>query len=352
MAGPREAGTLDTATARRQISQFLTVLGYEVTEQPFRFLPGALNAFPLLGAGLTWLTLLELPLLILPGVPGFGAPVVWFTGALAIAMLAWRIGSGVPSPGAEERDDANLIAVRPGGTVRRWIVAHLDTKAQGHSMAGRLIAAWLLLAAALAHSVLALVRWISATPPALGLIVAAAILAVAGGALSARGKLRGGSPGARDNGSGVLAALIAAEQSIDAGTGFIFTGAEEFGLVGARVLVRNGVVDRRASVINLDTFDSHGDLWVVYHDPQGAVLAESFCNAAVVSGQSPRLRRLPLGILTDSLIFARAGSPAITLARLDWNTLRLLHTAEDKPDTLDTATAEQVGMYLAKLPHA
>ncbi|HWA16963.1 MAG TPA: M28 family peptidase [Gemmatimonadales bacterium] len=352
MAGPREAGTDATAIARRQISQFLAVLGYDVTEQPFRFLPGALNAFSLVGAGLVWLTLLELPLLLLPSIPGFGAPLVWFSGAAAIALLAWRIGSGLPTPGAEEREDANLIAVRPGATVRRWIVAHLDTKAQGQSMAGRLVVAWLVVLVVLAMSALVLVRWLRASPPANGWVLAAAALTIVAGALTSRGKLQGGSLGARDTGSGVLAALIAAEKSRDDAVGFIFTGAEEFGLVGARILARSGFLDPAASIINLDTLDGRGNGWVVHHDAAGARLAGALREAPFIPGRRANLRRLPLGILTDSLVFARRGHPAVTLARLDWGTLRVLHTVQDAPESLDTATAERVGAYLAQLPPA
>src|SRR5438309_2217905 len=82
------------------------------------------------------------------------------------------------------------------------------------------------------------------------------LLAVAAGALAGGGRLRGTSQGARDNGTGVAAALAAAERSNDAGTGILITGAEEFGLVGARVFVAQaGERLRDAVVVNLDTID-------------------------------------------------------------------------------------------------
>lgn len=328
------------------------MLGYEVTEQPFRFLPGALKAFPLLGAGLVWLALLQLPLLLSTTVPSVGAIIVWVTSALALGLLAWRIGSGLPMPGAEEREDANLIVRRPGAAVRRWIVAHIDTKAQGHSMAGRLVAAWLLVLAGSVHTVLALYRWLTNGPVNQNWVISAMLLSVVAGALAARGRLRGGSPGARDNGTGVLAALVTAEQNRDDAVGFIFTGAEEFGLVGARILARGDTVTAESSVINLDTLDQRGPFWVVHHDAAGAALAASFSGANFVPGQPHRIRRLPLGILTDSVAFSRRGIAAVTLARLDWTTLTLLHTANDSADGLETATAERVGTYLAQLPPA
>jgi hypothetical protein len=58
-------------------------------------------------------------------------------------------------------------------------------------------------------------------------------------------------------------------------------------------------------------------------------------------------RRLPAGILVDSLPLARAGARAITIGRLTWRTLRLIHTPADRPDGLSLELAEAVGRALA-----
>ena len=60
-----------------------------------------------------------------------------------------------------------------------------------------------------------------------------------------------------------------------------------------------------------------------------------------------RAKRLPLGILVDSLPLARAGAQAVTVGRLTWNTLRVIHTPADVPETLSLEVAEQVGRALA-----
>ena len=61
-------------------------------------------------------------------------------------------------------------------------------------------------------------------------------------------------------------------------------------------------------------------------------------------GRPPaRLRRLPVGILTDSLPFARAGIPAVTIGRLTWRTLRTIHTPRDTPDDLSLEMANGWG---------
>jgi Peptidase family M28 len=324
-----------------------------VREQPFGFQPGALNALPILGAGLGWLTLLSLPLLLWPAVPRLAALVVWLIGAAALAAFGWGVGIGVPVPGAERREEANLIAVRPQANVTRWIVAHLDTKAQGHSLAGRLVAVWLLICAGLGLTTLALWRATSGAALPVFPVAAVAAVSLAAGALSGRGRLKGLSPGARDNGSGVLAALEAASLVTDPATGFVFTGAEEFGLVGARIFCRGGGSLGDAEVLNLDTLCDAGALYLLAHDRRGRALGASL--APVLGGIAPRtvVRRLPLGILVDSLPFARAGARAITISRLARRDLRVIHTPADAADGEPFHTPIQVARAIAQLysPH-
>jgi hypothetical protein len=226
-------------------------------------------------------------------------------------------------------------------------VAHLDTKAQGHSMAGRLVAVWLLLAAVAA--LLALAAWrLSARPPVL-VVAAAAAASVTAGFLAGRGRLKGRTVGARDNGSGLVALLAAAENASPA-TGVIITGAEEFGLVGARILAQQRPeLVRDRDVINLDTIDDRGDLAIVLHDPPGAGLAAEL--EVPLAGVAPRVcrRRLPLGIFVDSYPLARAGARAVTIGRLDWATLRVIHTARDTREGFAFDTARAVGERLARL---
>ncbi len=350
IALPREAGTPAAARARALLAAHLADLGFQVRELPFSFQPASLNAYPILGAGLGWLTLLEIPALLIGTLPAALAPLVWFGGAAALGALAWGIGSGVEVPGAERRGDANLVATRPGAAVRRWIVAHVDTKAQGHSMAGRLVAVWIMLMAALLMTGLVAWRLVGGVPVPGGAVAAAAGLSLAAGVLAGRGRLRGTSPGARDNGTGLLAALVAVETVQDGGVGFLFTGAEEFGLVGARAFVRDGGALGGLEVLNLDTLTDRGALYLVAHDAPGRLLAEE-CRAAFADVATRVIvRQLPLGILTDSVPLARAGARALTLARMDWADLRRLHTAQDSVEALGLDTAEAVGRLVGALP--
>ena len=347
LALEREAGTAGAADARALLTRELEALGYEVAAQRFAFSTSTLNALPVLGGGLGWLTLLQIPLLLLPAVPRWAALAVLLAGLASLLLIARAIGTGAATSGGEPREDANLVATRPGAAPTRWLVAHLDTKAQGHSMAGRLVAVWLLLAAVAA--LLALAAWRLSARPLVPVVAAAAAASVTAGFLAGRGRLKGRTVGARDNGSGLVALLAAAENASPA-TGVIITGAEEFGLVGARILAQQRPeLVRDRDVINLDTIDDRGDLAIVLHDPPGAGLAAEL--EVPLAGVAPRVRRrrLPLGIFVDSYPLARAGARAVTIGRLDWATLRVIHTARDTREGFAFDTARAVGERLARL---
>jgi hypothetical protein len=301
LAQHREAGTAEAERARGLVAEHLAGLGYDVSRQHFRFHPSSLLGLPLLGAGVGAAALLALPLLVLPGAREWGALAVWLLVLAATTCLAGGVAAGWLTLG-EPREDANLLARRGGASPRRWIVAHLDTKAQAQSMAGRLVAVWVLILAIAGGAGLALARL--AAPVPLWAAAAGTALAVAAGALAGRGRLRGTSRGARDNGSGVVAALAFAEASADAGTGILITGAEEFGLVGARMFARMEGRLAGVAVVNLDTIDGEGPIFVVSHDSRGA---------------------------------AAAGGVAVGV----------IHTPADVPETLSLDAAERVGRALA-----
>jgi Peptidase family M28 len=344
LAHHREAGTPEAAAARAAVVEHLTALGYQVSTQPFRFHPSALMGLPIFGAGVGASALLALPLLTLPAMPGPGALVVWAVILTATICLAVGVAAGwVPLGPA--REDANIIAVRSGKSMRRWIVAHLDSKAQAQSMAGRLVTVWLLAAAILFLTTLTVARLWGPLPLWLGAIGAA--LAIVAGALAGRGRLRGTSRGARDNGTGIVAALAYAEASSDPETGILITSGEEFGLVGSRIFARMRGKMAGVEVVNFDTIDDEGHFFLVSHDARGATLASELAGRLTRLGMNVRTRRLPIGILVDSLPFARAGAGAVTVGRLTWRTLRLIHTPADVPGTLSFDAAELIGRAIA-----
>ena len=351
VAQPREAGTREAARARALIGDHLRGLGYAVEEQPFGFPPSTLLALPFFGAGLACLALPEALLLLTPGVPAGAALLVWVLGLAGLTVLALGIGLGWVNPRGEVREDANLIATRGGRPVTRWIVAHYDAKLQGHSMAGRLIAVWTCLAVVLLIGGVAIWRWYEGVAVPTPTVALGTGLGVVSGVLAYRGRLRSAQAGtgARDNASGLLAALVAAGASNDPRTGIIITAAEEFGVVGARVLARQrGSLIAGADVLNLDTLDDTGRLYLVSHDAAGEALALRCQSEIGAADWRARCRRVPWGILVDSLPLARAGARAVTLSRLDWGTLRRIHTPRDCTTGLTWTTAERVGQWAAR----
>lgn len=348
LALPREAGTPAASEARAIVTQHLEALGYRVTPQPFTFNPAALDAFPLFGAALGWLALVVTPLLVTVRVPGWLPLVLWILGLLAAAMMAIGTGLGWFSISRDQvtRTDANLIATRADVPIRRWIVAHLDTKAQRQSMAGRLVAVWCVIVAILVFSSLAAVRiW---APVSLVAAMPGAVLLLVAGLLAGRGRLRGTSAGARDNGTGLAAALAAAATATDPAIGILITGAEEFGLVGARIVAQQMPERLRGvEVVNIDTVDDDGILTLITHDAAGHRLGGRLMPVLAPLDIPLRTRRLPLGIFVDSVPLAQAGAEAVTIGRLTWRTLRKLHTPADTPDGLSFEPAIAIGRRIA-----
>jgi hypothetical protein len=345
---PREAGTPEAATARDLVAAHLRRLGYTVEVQTFTFAPASLLAFPLFGAGLGGLALVVLPFLSSASLPAWGALAVWTAGLVALTVVVTGVGLGWVPLGEATREDANLIATRGTSRPRRWIVAHLDSKAQGHSMAGRLVAVWTTCLAIAALTTLTVVRLTGAVSPGwLGLGAGVALLA---GLLAGRGRLSGRSLGARDNGTGVIAALAAAETTSDPAIGILITGAEEFGLVGARVFARLSARSRDAEFVNLDTLDQEGKLYIVSHDRLGQRLARELEPCLMGMDVPVQRRRLPLGVFVDSAPLAKAHAPSVTIGRLTWNTLRRIHTAADTAEGLSFVMAERVGKAVVKPP--
>jgi hypothetical protein len=264
-----------------------------------------------------------------------------------LAIIATGVGLGWVSLGETAREDANLIATRPSARPQRWIVAHLDSKAQGQSMAGRLVAVWVSGLAIALLTALSVVRLGGAVSPMW--LVLGATVALGAGILSGRGRLAGKSLGARDNGTGMMAALTAAASTSDPRIGILITGAEEFGLVGARVFARLTPSLHDTEFVNLDTLDQEGRLYIVSHDSAGARLAHNLEPALAEIRLPVQRRRLPLGIFVDSAALAKTRAPSVTIGRLTWNTLRCIHTSADTPDGLSFETAERVGKAVASI---
>lgn len=238
-------------------------------------------------------------------------------------------------------EGVNLIAVRPSARVETWLVAHYDSKGQPLSMAARLVAAALAALGVIELAGLAL-RGLGG-PLHLGVLDAGLGAAgLAGLLLLAVNRVTDRSPGAVDNASGVVAALAAVDAlPADAGVGVIFPDAEEYGLVGARALVRERAhLLADTAVINLDGIDDRGAPIAFVH--RAGPLAGRVADALGA-------RRLPwLPVLVDGVVLARAAREAVTLMRGDWGTARIVHTPRDAAGRLALEGVRDVARALAR----
>lgn len=239
-----------------------------------------------------------------------------------------------PLWGRPATEAVNLIAVRPRARVAAWLVAHHDSKGQPASMALR--------AALVGGAVLALVAGGAAMAGGVGALALAPALTLAA-AFLALNRVTDHSAGAVDN----AAALIAALATLDAlpaaaPVGVIFPDAEEFGLEGARALVReraNLLVD--TVVINLDGIDDGGTTRVLVHRPGPA-------SAAVAAALGVRgTRRLP--VVVDGMVLGAVARECMTVLRGDWRTARRVHTPGDTADRLTLVGARDVARGLASV---
>ena len=242
------------------------------------------------------------------GAPPWAALAAWVVGLAALGVLVRGTALGWSSLGGGVRQDANLIATRGTAPVRRWIVAHLDTKAQGQSMAGRVVAVVVALLALLALTALAVAAALGAARQRHGGLRGGAgpHRVRAGGPRGAAGARRRG-PGQRDRAPGRAGGGGGGRRRRVSGV--LITGAEEFGLVGARVFAREfGPQLVGVEVINVDTVDDQGTLYVVSHDAPGARLAASLEPA--VAGVAPRgaaARAAALGLRGQPAALAHRG---------------------------------------------
>ena len=238
----------------------------------------------------------------------------------------------LPLWGRAPADAVNLIAVRPRARITAWLAAHYDSKGQPISMAARLILA----AAFLVGCLVALAVLLAGGPP-----LALAVPFALGALFVALSRVSGGSPGAVDNGSGVVTVLSTVDALPPAAAvGVVFTDAEEQGLLGARTLVReraNLLTD--TSLINFDGIDDRGRTIAFVH--RGGPIVDG-----IVGSLGARRARL-LPVLVDGLALAPAARECMTIMRGDWGTARVVHTPRDTADRLTLVGAQLVAAAVA-----
>ncbi len=344
LARPRLAGTDAADDTARRVRDRLEELGFQVRALPFEYSawPG-IHGLPVLGIAVV-VTAAAAFLSLSAGRPGT-AVVVLLALALAVTWALARLPAAIRRFPLARRTGANLLATRTeDDRPPVLLVAHLDSKSQGlptlvRTLAGSAAAlGWLGLTAGSAFA------WLAAVPaPGAGV---GAGLAIVGGLALAVARTGNRSPGALDNATGLVALLTLAGMLRDVPVAALVTDAEELGLVGARAAV--GRVGNVVGVVNLDGLDDRGRLRVVYgrglaggRRPDSLLTA--LYRAAEQESVDVSIGRLPLGLLTDHMPFARAGVPAVTVLRGSLRSLARVHTPGDRADRLDgTGLAEAI----------
>lgn len=224
----------------------------------------------------------------------------------------------------------NLVAQRDsvppqGGSSALWM-AHVDSKSQNISMftrvaaiAGAVTAVVILCAGSLAGS-----QNLVYTATALG-VMSSLPLAVC--LVGSNGK------GTLDNASGVATILESARRlPREVPVTIVLTGAEELGLAGATAYL--GHLQKtdpswRPLVLNCDTVDDDGRVVCFTSNRLAPSVRQTISDAMKKVSPNAYIRSMVFGILTDSVVFSRAGYNAVTISRGTWNTLKKIHTEAD-----------------------
>ncbi|MEO6525911.1 MAG: M28 family peptidase [Gemmatimonadaceae bacterium] len=346
--GPRAAGSEGEQAARTYAASVLRDLGFEVQIERFDYsaLPGRFGT-PV-GSALALATVLASTwLATVRGAPRVAAVVLAF-GLIALALFARRmLGDGVLTLPWLRESAENLVARRGNEEPRVWLVAHLDSKSQPIPSAARVAGIVLLAMGVLLVAVASLMTLAGAGPRTLWWLGAAL---ASSGAIPAMLSIVGNdSAGAVDNASGVAAVLTAAAMlPSELAVGVLLPSAEELGLAGARAWVRSrGPL--RATALNCDSVDDDGELTIMYTGQLPTTLVNALEAAA---GRAPRVRRMPLGLLTDSVAFVDGGWQSVTVSRGSLATLRRVHTRRDSLAALRGDGIPQVASMLARAAEA
>jgi hypothetical protein len=348
LAVPRMTGSAGAQRTRELVAARLEGLGFAVQRRAFGFsvLPGRFGLSIAGGivvagsAGGALLLLRERPL---------AAGVCLAAAVTLLVTIAVLWPAAIRRAPWLRREGVNLLAHAPGGVPRWILVAHLDTKSQFVPL--------LLRAPAVAVAMLSLATLLGASvlggAPA-GMALAAGAAGVAAGAVLVASWAGDASPGALDNASGVATLLgVAAQEAGATDVGFLVTDAEELGLAGARAAA--DWLPRLRGAINLDGIDDRGGFYAFERfglPPRYAApnLAMALLAAGEALGEPVRRRATPLGLLLDHMPLARAGVPALTLARGSVGSLARVHRPADGPGRLrGTGVARAVRLVTAAL---
>ena len=345
---PRAAGSAEEREARAYCADVLRSLGFDCSIEPFSYsgFPGRYGT-PIAGGIATASVLVAFWLAAIEGVPR-AAAIAFAAGLALLVLFVWvLLGDGVLDLPWLRTAGENLVARRGEASPRVWLVAHVDSKSQ--PLPTRLRMAGLaMLGTSVVLTIAALALTLGTDSPRIILWMICAALAAVGGRAVMASVVRNDSPGAVDNASGV-AAVLAAAALVDrsAAVGVLIPSAEELGLAGARAWVR-ARGQERAYVMNCDGVDDQGELILMYTRTKPAPIVDA---VQQVAGEVST-RRMPPGLLLDSVAFADAGWTAATLSHGSRRTLERVHTRSDGLDALTGSQIDPMAWVLARAAEA
>jgi len=327
IAVPRLTGTPGNERVREILKRELVARGFVVLEHAFPASPRPLRAVAIAGTLVAVASAGSAALMVRPAGGAGWAALAFLVVAAVLALRPWR---ALPESRA-----VTLVGVRPRTRVAAWLTAHYDSKGQPISMATRVAGVVLV---ALQLPALLGVAALGASPGA----ALCFLPGVVGGLILARNTATAGSPGALDNASGVVTVLATVDAlPPDSPVGVIFPDAEEWGLLGAKALVRERAnLLEGTAVVNFDGIDDRERTIALVHR------AGPIVDAVVRSLGTRPARRLP--VLEDGLALARAARECVTIVRGDWRTATVVHTPRDTVARMTLAGSRAVAAAVAR----
>ncbi|HEX6598564.1 MAG TPA: M28 family peptidase [Gemmatimonadaceae bacterium] len=343
---PRPAGSAAEEAARLYAERVLTDAGFSVSREPFAYstFPGRYGT-PIGGAIAAVVVLVAAAVGIATGAR-YAPLAALVVGLLVLAAFAWSmLGDAVLTLPVARATGVNVVATRGGEAPRVWLVAHLDSKSQPVPSLLRVVGV-MMLVSALVLAIVAAVLQLASLPNRMVWWVAV-LDALAGAAPVLASVVSARSPGALDNASGVAAVLAAAELLPPrAAVGILVSSAEELGLAGARAWATT----RAPGVaLNCDGVDDEGDLTIMHGSNAPTDVMDAVRR---VAARDVHVRRMPLGLLTDSVALADRGWRAITVSRGSLASLRRVHTPDDSLEMLRGTGIQETAIVLARAAEA
>lgn len=341
----RFAGSAEESAARALCRHELEAAGFVCRDVPFGFSEWPARWGPPLVAAIQLAILLVVTSLASSDHPMPGLAVEVLAGLLLGAVGARVRRNGVLSFPYGSARSANLEAVR--GEPRVWLVAHLDSKSQTIPMLIRIASSVALQLVSIAIAVALVAAMARVVIPG-GWWLALQLLAVVSAAPTVLCFVGNRSPGAVDNASGVVAAILAAsQQDSPRELGVLVTSAEELGLAGSRAMAPS--MGSGIKVLNCDTIDDLGGWRCMYSGAEPREITSAARSVAARSGLSVRIGGLIPGILADNIAFTDLRIEAVTLSRGNFSTLARIHTWRDNSIALSGQGAAEAAAFLSAL---